>query len=115
MTSENQDEEILLQGSGSTTFNELALGVPEVGEYNLTFSSMGLNDAVLKVNITYGPSTRLYIPVTFTTPDGVTITPVTRYNALKETVLSPLVVLILELQVVPREETRIVLYQTKRY
>ena len=96
VTSENQDEEILLQGSGSTMFNELALGVPEVGEYNLTFSSMGLNDALLKINITYGPSTRLYIPVTFTTPDGVTFAPVARYNALKETNLSPLVVLILD-------------------
>ena len=70
--------------------------MPEVGEYNLTFSSMGLNDALLKINITYGPSTCLYIPVTFTTPDGVTFAPVARYNALKETKLSPLVVLILD-------------------
>lgn len=96
ITNNNQDEAILLQGRGSVAFESLSLETPGVGEYTLTFSSSGLNSAVLKLTVNYGPSTRLYIPVSFNLSSGQQIVPVTQYASVKATVLKPLVVLILD-------------------
>ena len=86
----------LQQGKGFVTYDGLALGVPEVGEYNLTFTHAVLDSTVQNLTVTYGPSSRLYIPITFNTSAGVTIEPVTTYDSEIELVLSPLVVLILD-------------------
>ena len=91
--------------SGDVVFTRMALGTPEAGDYNLTFSTDGLNSVVLNITIIQGPASRLYVPVEFTTASGISVIPETNYPALVSTAISPLVVLVLDggLNYVPDE------------
>lgn len=94
---DGQDEAILVRLTGEISFQRLAIGSPAVGDFNMTFTSTGLLGTVAHFKIVQGPSSRLYIPVTFKIPStGQMIAPSVKYESLKETKLTPLVVLVLD-------------------
>ena len=56
----------------------------------------GLTSTEQIIEMDYGVSSRLYLPIAYNLSSGVTLKPVTTYAALKETKMSPLVALILD-------------------
>ena len=94
---DGQDEAILVRLNGEVSFDRLEIGSPAVGDFNMTFSSTALLGTEANFKIVQGPSSRLYIPVTFTVPStGQMIAPSVQYESVKETKLKPLVVLVLD-------------------